>query len=65
METMKKWNFFDQASFLHPENQVFACHAYIFPYCDVMNYLYVEQACLHNLCMNRSSLDRETLDRVQ
>ena len=33
---LKKCNFFGQACFLHPGNQVLAYHAYIFPSCDIM-----------------------------
>ena len=38
----KKGNFFGQACFLHPGNQVSVYHAYIFPSCDLMNYLYIK-----------------------
>ena len=49
---VRNCNFFDQSYFLHSGNQVFAYHAYTI-------YLYIKKAlCLHNLCMNRTSLDR-------
>ena len=42
MAIFEKCNFFGQAQFLHQENQVFLYHAYIFPFCDVMNYLCIK-----------------------
>ena len=64
----EKWqflkHFFGQACFfLHSGNQVFEYHAYIFTFHDIMNYLHIKQACMHNLCMNRASLDHKSLDR--
>ena len=38
----KKGNFFGQACFRHPENQDFEYYAYICPFCDIMNYLYIK-----------------------
>ena len=62
---LKKYNFFGQAWFLPPGNQVFAYRTYIFPSCDIMNYLYIWyiSICLHNLCMNCSSLDHVSWTR--
>ena len=48
---VRNCNFYDQSYFLHSGNQVFAYHAYTI-------YLYIKKACLHNLCMNRTSLNR-------
>ena len=47
MAIFKKWNFFDKACFLHSGNQVFPYHAYIFPSCDVKNYLYVKHCTIY------------------
>ena len=52
----KRCNFFGQTCFLHSGSQVFAYHAYFF---TSLNW-----ACLHNLSMDRTSLDHEFLDCV-
>ena len=49
--------------FLRQRNLVLAYHDNIFSL-DIMSYLYIKKACLHNLWMNRASLGRESLDRV-
>ena len=51
-------NFFSQTCFLHSGDQVSAYHAYIFTSLISRFYLSIKSACLHNLCMNRASLDR-------
>ena len=38
-------------------------HLYFY-FLDIMIYLYIKKACLHNLCMNHTLLDRESLDRA-
>ena len=48
---VRNCNFFDQSYFLHSGNQIFSYHAYTI-------YLYIKKACLHNSCMNCTSLDR-------
>ena len=40
-ENIKRENFLRQACFLHPGNQVCSYHAYIFSFCDIINYLYI------------------------
>ena len=46
----KKCNIFGQACFLHPRNQVFAYHAYIF---DILSYLNVNMfwSFMHESCI--------------